>query len=381
MSQTLALAKELIARRSVTPDDAGCQEILMARLQRIGFTVTSLPFGKVSNFWARYGDRQPLLVFAGHTDVVPPGPESAWSSPPFVPSERDGLLFGRGAADMKGSLAAMVTACESVLADGEPDGSIGFLITSDEEGDAVDGTVKVVQWLQNQRINVDYCVVGEPGSTDRLGDTIRIGRRGSLSGKLRIRGIQGHIAYPHLARNPIHDALAPLLSLATRRWDDGNAAFPPTSFQISNIHAGTGAGNVIPGEVVVDFNLRFSTELTDTRIKSAVEEVLTAAGVDFSLDWQLSGQPFLTASGELIDHARESIRARTGLQASLSTAGGTSDGRFIAPGTGCQLIELGPVNASIHKVDEHVRIADLDMLSSLYADIIRQVLGGPVQRA
>ncbi|MFM1896273.1 MAG: hypothetical protein RLZZ385_1347, partial [Pseudomonadota bacterium] len=357
------------------PEDAGCQDILRGRLEQLGFAITSLPFGPVTNFWARYGDQQPLLVFAGHTDVVPPGPEQAWTSPPFTPSERDGRLYGRGAADMKGSLAAMVTACENYLGSHQPLGSIGFLITSDEEGVAVDGTVRVVDWLLAHGQQVKYCIVGEPSSVQTVGDTIKIGRRGSLSGRLRIKGVQGHIAYPHLARNPIHLALAPLQALMATPWDQGNAAFPPTSFQISNIHGGTGAGNVIPGELVVDFNFRFSTETDAGTLRQTVEAVLESHDLTYEIDWQLSGNPFLTAGGELIEQACASITRLTGLTAELSTAGGTSDGRFIAPATGCQLIELGPVNSSIHKVDEHVCCAELDTLSLLYQDILARLLG------
>lgn len=375
MSATLALAEQLIRCRSVTPQDAGCQDIMIDRLQALGFTITRLPFGKVSNFWARLGDTAPLLVFAGHTDVVPPGSESDWLSPPFAPEVRDGLLYGRGAADMKGSLAAMVTACENYLAHHSPRGSIGFLITSDEEGDAVDGTVKVVHWLLAQQQKLDYCIVGEPGSEQRLGDTIKIGRRGSLSGRLTVNGIQGHIAYPQLARNPIHQLAPALAALTARHWDNGNAAFPPTSFQVSNLQAGTGAGNVIPGQAVMDFNFRFSTETDARRLREATTRLLDEYKLDYSLSWQHSGDPFLTPAGLLVEQVQASIRQLTGLEVKLSTAGGTSDGRFIAPLTGAQLIELGPCNASIHKVNEHVAVADLDSLSQIYADLLVRLLG------
>lgn len=374
MSPTLTLAMELIRCASVTPTDAGCQAILIARLERLGFRIETLPFGAVSNFWARLGDKAPLLVFAGHTDVVPPGALNEWQSPPFEPEVRDGVLYGRGAADMKGSLAAMVTACESYLGGHRPNGSIGFLITSDEEGEAVNGTVKVVEWLLQHRQHIDYCIVGEPGSDQRLGDTIKNGRRGSLGGKLRIRGIQGHIAYPQLARNPIHQALPALQALTDTVWDDGNVHFPATSFQISNVQAGTGAVNVIPALLEADFNFRFSTELTAQELMDKTEALLRSHGLDFTLDWNLSGNPFLTESGALVAEAQDCIRSLTGVSPVLSTAGGTSDGRFIAPATGAQLIELGPINASIHKVNEQVAVTDLDKLSRIYADLLRRML-------
>ncbi|MEX2130840.1 MAG: succinyl-diaminopimelate desuccinylase [Pseudohongiellaceae bacterium] len=374
MSATLELAKQLIRCRSVTPEDAGCQEILIARLQALGFAIERLPFGDVQNFWAQLGSTSPLLVFAGHTDVVPPGADQDWQSPPFEPREQDGLLFGRGAADMKGSLAAMVTAVENFLRQQQPNGSIGFLITSDEEGDAVNGTVKVVDWLVSIGRQVDYCIVGEPGSDQLLGDTIKIGRRGSLGGRLTVHGIQGHIAYPQLARNPIHQVLPALTALTQKVWDQGNDSFPPTSFQISNIHAGTGASNVIPARLVVDFNFRFSTELDAPELQRQTGLLLDRHGLEYALEWNLSGNPFLTASGKLIEQARKSIQSLTGLETQLSTAGGTSDGRFIAPLTGAQLIELGPCNASIHKVNEHVSIADLDLLARIYQDLMQRLL-------
>jgi len=371
--KTLELARKLISRESVTPEDAGCQEIIIARLEAIGFRIERLPYDDVTNLWAQYGNSKPLMVFAGHTDVVPPGPLDAWDTPPFQPEERDGLLYGRGAADMKGSLAAMITACEDFLGTREPRGSLGFLITSDEEGTAVNGTVRVMEWLQQRGINIDYCLVGEPSSADNLGDTIKIGRRGSLNGRLTVRGIQGHVAYPQLARNPIHQALTSLAELTAIQWDQGNDSFPPTSLQISNIHSGTGAVNVIPESVQVDFNLRFSTELDDVTIRRRCEEIFSSHGLDFQLDWQLSGQPFLTSERELIDAACSAINEQIGLMPELSTSGGTSDGRFISP-AGVQVIELGPCNESIHKVNEHVIISDLDKLSSLYRNILEKLL-------
>jgi succinyl-diaminopimelate desuccinylase len=374
MSPTLELAKQLIARRSVTPDDQGCQELMIGRLEALGFRVERLRFGEVDNFWARRGDNGPVLAFAGHTDVVPPGPEDRWTHPPFEPTLDGGLLYGRGAADMKGSLAAMVTACERFVA-GHPDhrGSIAFLVTSDEEGAAVDGTVKVIEHLEARGEKIDWCLVGEPSCTERLGDTVKNGRRGSLSGVLVVRGVQGHVAYPHLADNPIHRAAPALAELAATEWDRGNEFFPPTSFQISNIHGGTGAENVVPGELRVKFNFRFSTELDEETIRARVTALLDRHGLDYELNWNCSGQPFLTAAGELVEAVREAVREVTGHEPELSTAGGTSDGRFIAP-TGAQVVELGPLNATIHKVDEHVRAADLDRLSSIYEKLLERLL-------
>jgi succinyl-diaminopimelate desuccinylase len=372
---TLALACELIRRRSVTPEDDGCQELLAARLSRLGFRCTHLPFGDTQNLWAQWGDAGPLLVFAGHTDVVPPGPLGEWASDPFEPSLRDGLLYGRGAADMKGSLAAMVTACETVLAGAAPaHGRIGFLITSDEEGAATDGTVRVMQWLQARGTVIDYCVVGEPSSGRALGDTIKNGRRGSLNGVLRLRGRQGHVAYPQHADNPIHRALPALAALAARHWDRGNAHFPPTTFQITNLHAGSGATNVIPGELELWLNFRFNTEQTPAALKAAVHAALDAQNIDHEVDWTLSGAPFLTPEGALVEAAREAVREVTGQAAQLSTSGGTSDGRFIAPG-GAEVVELGPVNASIHRVNEHVAVEDLPRLAQIYAALITRLLG------
>ena len=378
---TLALAEQLIARRSVTPDDGGCQELLADRLARVGFACRALPFGpegaRVSNLWAirrgTEGDGK-LLVLAGHTDVVPTGPLAAWHSDPFVPTRRDGRLYGRGASDMKSSIAAMVVAAEEfVAAQPRHAGSIAFLITSDEEGPSLDGTARVCDWLKNEGIRLDYCVVGEATSVDRLGDTIKNGRRGTLSGRLIVRGIQGHIAYPQLAKNPIHLAAPLLAELAAFEWDRGNAHFPPTSWQMSNIHAGTGAGNVIPGELVVDFNFRFSTESTPASLRERFEAIVARHGVEHTLEWTLGGEPFLTKPGSLSDALARAIRDRTGIETTLSTTGGTSDGRFLAK-ICAEVVELGPVNASIHKIDEHVAIADLDVLKDVYRATLEQLV-------
>lgn len=374
MEKTLELCCDLIRCASVTPADAGCQALMMARLRALGFTCVELPFGDVSNFWAVRGTQGPLLVFAGHTDVVPTGPAAQWDSAPFEPVVRDGLLYGRGSADMKGSLAAMLIACEAFVAQ-HPDhpGRIGFLITSDEEGPAVNGTVKVLDYLRTQDIAIDWCVVGEPSSSQALGDAIKNGRRGSLGAVLTVRGVQGHIAYPHLADNPIHRVLPALHALTCETWDEGNEFFPPTTMQVSNINGGTGATNVIPGDVQVMFNFRFSTEVTDTQLRQRTESILRQHALDYTIDWQLSGQPFLTPRGKLVDATVASIRDVTGLDTELSTAGGTSDGRFIAP-TGAQVVELGPVNATIHKVNEHVLAADLPRLATIYRGIIERLL-------
>jgi succinyl-diaminopimelate desuccinylase len=347
---------------------------MMARLAAIGFHCEPLRFGEVDNFWAVRGDEGPLLCFAGHTDVVPTGPESDWQTPPFEPEISGGMLRGRGAADMKGSLAAMVTACERFVSE-HPDhrGRIAFLITSDEEGPAKNGTVKVVEWLGSQGEKIDWCVVGEPSSTDAVGDVIKNGRRGSLGAVLKVRGIQGHVAYPHLAKNPIHLAAPALAELATEQWDEGNDFFPATSFQISNINGGTGATNVIPGELEVVFNFRFSTELTADILQQRTEAILDKHGLDYALEWNLSGQPFLTSEGPLVEAAQNAIRRVTGRETVLSTAGGTSDGRFIAP-TGAQVVELGPVNATIHKVDECVNAEDLNQLSAMYQAMMDDLL-------
>lgn len=369
-SPTIKLTLDLIERASVTPEDEGCQDLMIQRLEAIGFKCTKLRFGEVDNFWAVKGDEGDLFCFAGHTDVVPTGDVNAWSNPPFEPKIIDGMLHGRGAADMKGSLAAMVVACENFVA-AHPDhtGRIAFLITSDEEGPAINGTVKVVEWLGENNEQIDYCLVGEPSSTAEVGDVIKNGRRGSLGAILNVKGIQGHVAYPQLARNPIHQAAPALAELSTTEWDKGNEFFPATSFQISNINGGTGATNVIPGNVEVIFNLRFSTELTAEIIQERAEAILDKHGLDYDLQWNLSGQPFLTAEGALVDAAQQAIRSATGLETELSTAGGTSDGRFIAP-TGAQVVELGPVNATIHKVDECIKADDLDILTDIYEKLL-----------
>jgi succinyl-diaminopimelate desuccinylase len=374
MSDTQDLVRDLIARNSVTPDDAGCQSLLAKRLGAIGFTVEHLRFGEVDNLWARRGTDGPLFAFAGHTDVVPPGPLNAWQSDPFTPEVRDNYLYGRGAVDMKSSIAAMVTACERFIAAHRTHrGSIAFLITSDEEGPSIDGTVKVVEHLEARKEKIDWCLVGEPSSRERTGDIIKNGRRGSLNGKLRINGKQGHVAYPGLAENPIHLAAPALAELAAVDWDTGNDHFPPTSFQISNIHAGDGTVNVIPGTLDVLFNLRFSTESSVESIRTRTHAILDRHGLDYTLDWQLSGQPFLTPAGELVDAATAAIRKVTGIHTELSTSGGTSDGRFIAP-TGAQVVELGPVNATIHQVNECIRVSEIDDLSVIYEEILKHLL-------
>ena len=372
---TLELTRELIRRRSVTPADQGCQALLARRLQALGFEITPLRHGDVDNFWARRGHADPVVCFAGHTDVVPTGPLDQWHSDPFEPTERDGLLYGRGAADMKSSIAAFVTAVERyVAAHPGHSGSIALLITSDEEGVATDGTVRVVEWLRGREERLHYCIVGEPTSSKRLGDMIKNGRRGSLSGVLTVRGVQGHIAYPHLARNPIHEFAPALAELAATRWDEGNRFFPPTSWQVSNIHGGTGATNVIPGELVVDFNFRFSTESTPDGLKSRVHEILGRHRVEHDIAWTLGGMPFLTTPGSLSDALGAAIEAECGLRPTLSTTGGTSDGRFIAricP----QVVEFGPVGASIHKIDEHVEVADVERLKNIYRGTLERLLG------
>ncbi len=380
-SRTLVLAEALIARRSVTPVDAGCQELIAARLTPLGFECTPLPSGPaeapVSNLWAlRRGTDAAgkLLIFAGHTDVVPSGPSAQWRSEPFVPTLRDGRLYGRGAADMKTSIAAMVVAVEEFVA-ARPDhvGAIAFLLTSDEEGPAVDGSVAVCRWLEAEGIRLDYCIVGEPTCVERLGDTIKNGRRGSLSGRLTVRGVQGHIAYPHLAENPLHRAAPALAELVTIEWDRGNAYFPPTSWQMSNIHAGTGATNVIPGELVVDFNFRYSSESTPAALQARLEDVLRRHGLDYEIVWTLGGEPFLTAAGVLSEALAEAIAAHTGVTAQLSTSGGTSDGRFIA--RICrEVVEFGPVNASIHKIDECVDLASIETLKDVYRGVLERLL-------
>jgi len=372
---TLALARELIARRSLTPDDAGCQELIAARLAALGFRCETVVSNGVTNLWARHGDTRPLVCFAGHTDVVPTGPLEQWESDPFVPVERDGWLFGRGAADMKSSLAAFVTATEAFLAaNPSPRGSIALLVTSDEEGPSVDGTVRVVERLAAAGERIDYCVVGEPSSVSALGDMIKNGRRGTLSGTLTVHGVQGHIAYPHLGRNPIHLAAPALAELAATRWDDGNEYFPPTTFQCSNIHAGTGATNVIPGTLTVLFNFRYSTASTRESLAERLDAILHRHGLDYTIEWTGHGKPFLTARGRLVEIATTSIQTVTGRVPELSTTGGTSDGRFIAD-ICSEIVELGPVNASIHKLNEHVAIADLEPLAAIYRGILERLIG------
>ncbi len=374
MSPTLELAMGLIRRPSVTPNDAGCQAFLAERLTAVGFQAEHLRFGDVDNLWATRGRNGPLFVFAGHTDVVPPGPPADWVTPPFEPALRDGYLYGRGAADMKGSLAAMVTASEEFVASHPGHaGRIGLLITSDEEGPAEDGTTKVLEHLQARGEQIDWCIVGEPSSSERLGDVIKNGRRGSLNAKLTVRGIQGHVAYPHLAINPIHQCAPAFAELCAESWDDGNEFFPPTSFQISNLRAGTGAENVIPGTLELLCNFRYSTETTADQLQARVEELLQRHELDYRIDWRLSGRPFLTPRGRLVDATQAAVREATGLDPVLSTAGGTSDGRFIAP-TGAEVVELGPVNRSIHQVNECVLASDLDLLSTAYAHVLTRLL-------
>ncbi|MCZ8075249.1 MAG: succinyl-diaminopimelate desuccinylase [Paucibacter sp.] len=381
MSDTLALLEALVARPSVTPDDAGCLELIGARLSALGFELQRMDSGpenfRVSNLWAIKRGREadgPVLMFAGHTDVVPPGRLDAWASDPFVPSYREGRIYGRGVADMKGSLAAMVVAAEEfVRAHPEHRGSLAFLLTSDEEGPSVDGTKVCCERLKALGQRLDFCIVGEPTSVEQVGDMIKNGRRGTLSGKLKVKGVQGHVAYPQLARNPVHQAAAAIAELAAARWDEGNDYFPATTFQISNIHAGTGATNVIPGEMVVDFNFRFSTESTPEGLKSRVQSLLARHGLEYALDWTLGGEPFLTPVGTLSGAVCAAIEAETGLPTQLSTTGGTSDGRFIAK-ICPQVIEFGPINASIHKVDEYLPVDNLDPLKNIYRRTLEQLL-------
>ena len=370
------LACDLISCSSETPNDGGCQQLIAQRLTAAGFNVNHLPFGRVCNMWAQVGDGNPLVVFAGHTDVVPPGPLSQWTSPPYRPTVTGQYLYGRGAADMKSSLAAMVVATERfLLSHPNHAGSIGFLITSDEEGEAIDGTARVIDYLTQQGTTIDMCVVGEPSSAKKVGDVVRVGRRGSLNGRIRFVGEQGHVAYPDQTCNPIHTAITSLSQLVTRVWDSGNAYFPPTTFQISNMNAGTGAANVIPGELDILFNFRFNTEQSIEGLQATVEDHLLTndPGIKTVLDWQLSGQPFLTRKGKLLDAVQTAIRSVVSLEPELSTSGGTSDGRFIAP-TGAEVIELGPVNASIHKINECVRISELEPLAKIYQGILFQLL-------
>lgn len=373
-NSTLNLAEQLVACPSVTPEDGGCVAIVEERLRRIGFAIEAINRGGVTNMWARRGSASPLFCFAGHVDVVPPGPADRWQSPPFEPTRRDGFLFGRGAADMKGAIAAFVAAAEDFVGR-HPDhsGSIAVLLTSDEEGDALDGTVAVVEVLQARGETMDYCLVGEPTAVSRLGDTLKNGRRGSLSGKLTVKGVQGHIAYPHLARNPIHLAAPAIAELAGTEWDQGNEFFPPTTWQISNIHGGTGASNVIPGHVDILFNFRFSTASTPEGLQTRVRQILDSHGLDYEIAWTLGAKPFLTGGGALVDASRQAIRDELGIETQLSTTGGTSDGRFLAE-ICPQVIEIGPVNASIHKIDECVDIAALSQLSAIYRRILEQLL-------
>jgi succinyl-diaminopimelate desuccinylase len=376
-SSTLALTEKLLAISSVTPDDKGCQQLLIERLEPLGFACEVIESNGVTNLWARKGTRAPLLVFAGHTDVVPTGPAGQWRSPPFTPTHRNGLLYGRGAADMKTSIAAMLVACEEFIG-ANPDhlGSIGFLITSDEEGPATDGTVLVCNMLEARGEQIDYCLVGEPTSSDTLGDMMKNGRRGSMSGKLTVKGVQGHIAYPQLAKNPIHLAAPALTELVAEQWDAGNEYYSPTSWQVSNIHGGAGASNVIPGEVVIDFNFRFSTASTSDGLQQRVHAILDKYDFDYDLKWTISGQPFLTPRGALSDALSRAIIDETGVEAELSTTGGTSDGRFIAricP----QVIEFGPPNASIHKIDEHIELRFIDPLKDIYRRTLENLLGLP----
>lgn len=374
MNNTLSLAKQLLAEPSITPDDKNCQAILIARLKAMGFHIEPLPFGNTKNFWARLGTQSPVLCFAGHTDVVPAGDLSQWTFNPFEPTVHDGKLYARGAADMKTAIACFVTACERFLAKyPQFSGSLAMLITSDEEGDAKDGTTKVVDVLNARGEIIDYCLVGEPTAVHQLGDTLKNGRRGSLSGSLTVQGKQGHIAYPHLANNPIHAVASALAELTQIQWDNGNAYFPPTSFQISNINGGTGATNVIPANVNIQFNFRFSTEQTESSLKTRVHEILDKHGFAYELKWSLSGNPFLTEVGTLTNAAQQAISEICGVQAQLSTTGGTSDGRFIKA-IARELIELGFVNATIHQVNEHIAVDDIDKLSQVYERIMQQLL-------
>ncbi len=374
MSETLKLAKQLIAKASVTPKDAGCQTVISEYLQTFGFDSEVMPFGEVTNLWLRRGEDAPLFVFAGHTDVVPTGPLEQWHYDPFSPTVHDAKLFGRGAADMKSSIAAMAVACKNfVQSNPEHKGSIAFLLTSDEEGPAINGTVKVIETLQARNENIDMCIVGEPSSTNTLGDTLKIGRRGSLSAQLFIYGTQGHVAYPHLAKNPVHEFAPTLNELTSLQWDEGNEHFPATTFQISNISAGTGASNIIPGVLQIDFNLRFSTEITADEIKSKILNLLDKHDLDYEIEWHLSGNPFYCKPGKLTHACEHAIQETVNIKSELSTGGGTSDGRFIAP-TGAQVVELGPINESIHKVNEHIELEALDQLTKIYQRVLEILL-------
>ena len=374
MSETLELAKSLISKASVTPDDKGCQSIMIERLKKIDFEIHPLKFGDVDNFWATRGNGGPLFAFAGHTDVVPAGNEDAWNTKPFEPTIKDGFLYGRGAADMKGGLASMVTATENFVKENpNHNGTIAFLITSDEEGIAINGTVKVMDYLKENNQKIDFCLIGEPSSTNITGDVIKNGRRGSLNGEINVQGQQGHVAYPHLAQNPIH-LIAPALSeLCKQEWDNGNEYFPATSFQISNVHSGDGVTNVIPGEAKVMFNIRYSTETTKEELKSKVHEILDLHKLDYSVDWSHSGYPFLTPKGELVSACISAVKETKEITPELATSGGTSDGRFIAQ-EGTQVVELGPVNATIHQVNESVLVQDLEDLSRIYSKVLTKIL-------
>ena len=374
MPGALELAQDLIRRRSVTPDDAGCQELLAARLKAAGFSCETVRCGAVTNLWARRGTGRPLLCFAGHTDVVPTGPLDEWQSDPFAPTIREGKLYGRGAADMKSSIAAFVVAAEEFARERPKHaGSIALLLTSDEEGPSIDGTVKVVELLKQRGDTLDYCIIGEPSSAKTLGDTVRVGRRGSLSAKLTVRGVQGHVAYPEQVKNPIHLLAPALAEIAATTWDQGNEFFPPTSFQVSNLNAGTGAENVVPGSALILCNFRFSTASTEASLKERFEAVLRKHGLDYSIAWTLGGKPFLSRAGKLTEAVKKSVQANCGLSPELSTGGGTSDGRFIidiCP----EVVELGPINATVHKLNEHVEVATLEKLPRIYLDILRNLL-------
>ena len=374
MSNTLELTKDLISRPSLTPEDSGCQALIAERLSNIGFEIENMRFGETDNLWARRGSEGPLFTFAGHTDVVPTGPEENWKFPPFEPTIDDGMIYGRGTADMKSSIACMITACERFIKQNpKHNGSIAFLITSDEEGPAHDGTVKVIETLEARNEKIDWCLVGEPSSTDKVCDVIKNGRRGSLGCTLKVNGKQGHVAYPHVAKNPIHE-FAPVLKILTEtEWDQGNEFFPPTTFQVSNINSGTGVTNVIPGECEIIFNFRFSTAITDSIIRERVETLLNEHNVEYEINWALSGQAFITGRGDLVNATQQAIKDICGIDSELSTAGGTSDGRFIAP-TGAQVVELGPLNATIHQVNECVAVDDLEVLSDVYENILKNLL-------
>jgi len=374
MSKTLNLTKELISKKSITPLDEGCQDLLISHLELLGFTIEKMAYGNVSNFYARKGHEAPLLVFAGHTDVVPPGPETKWSSPPFEPTIKNDRLYGRGAADMKASLAAFIVSIEEFLAENKDHkGSIGLLITSDEEGIAVDGTVKVIEALKNRKEKIDFCIVGEPTCVSKLGDTVKNGRRGSLSAKLKVKGIQGHIAYPELIKNPIHEVAPAIDDLVKTIWDEGNEYFPKTSWQISNINGGTGATNVVPGDVEILFNFRYSSASTADMLKSRFIEILNKHQLDYDIDWEHSGEPYLTEKGTLVDVLSDAVKEISGVRPTISTTGGTSDGRFISKLCD-QVVEFGPINESIHKINENVSINDIETLKDIYKLTISKIL-------